>query len=209
MQISIQQIFYEIAILIFSVSFGNYFLRTIKEWPLSNRFIRYIHRLGTGYKYGKSEIFYSFSVTWVVYMAGIISFAFSLLEFTELAEPVLTLSTLEYPRLFAISLCLISYLLIPSFLFHITRGILQLIPSTALDFKKYIESYAKFDTSETQKDAEVGIRRDSAKIICKEIEKRVYFNRVLRVLESLAITIFLYVLPWVATVILNIRIVIN
>lgn len=195
----ISQAFQGMAILVFSVSFEHYYIRTIREWPLSIRFMRHIHRLGVAYSYGKKEILYCLLVTCLIYIFGVIFFIFSLLGFIELTEPMSTISFSDVPRFFIISLCLLCYLLAPSFFLHVTRGILQIIPSTAHDFVTYIREYVRFETGtkETQEDAEKGIRRKSADIICQEIESEKYGNRVLRVIESTVMIAFFFFLPWI------------
>jgi len=182
---TLQEIAFNIVLVVFSVSYAYYFERLMREWPLFGRWIRYFYGLGRAYSYGLREIFLVFSFVVGVYIfGGIYIFIISLLEFAHLSD------------LHFICLCILGYLYIPSLLFTLVRGILQIIIPE--DFIKAVEK-ARDKTSKFK----TGLSEEAEDIIKEEIEKKRYFPRIKRVILSLLILASLYLLPWLFKIMEN------
>ncbi len=171
---NLQEIGANMALIVFSVSYAYYFERSMGEWPLFGRWIRYLHGLGRAYSYEVSDIVLVFIVGIGIFVfAGVYLFIISFLEFTKLNSVVF------------ICFCILSYLFIPSLLFSLMRGVLQIIIPD--DFIKSLEKTSKVKT---------GLSEEAGSIIKKEIETKNYFQRIRRVILSLLILALLYSLPW-------------
>ena len=188
--------FLDVAILAFGVSLAIYYERAVREWPRAQRWMRYVHGLGMEVTCSRYVMLIVLVVTSVVFLAGMLLFVFSLLEFERLAGHASTEGAVNVSVLVPSLLVIFLYLFVPHFLLHLSRGVLQALPKTSKDFLSYYERYK-------QNPEKLGMSSESARVIAGDIMEHDHLHLLRRVIVSLNVVLLLVEMPFFIGVLLG------
>ncbi|MBU0756769.1 MAG: hypothetical protein KKF44_01775 [Nanoarchaeota archaeon] len=183
------EILFNIALLAFSISYSIYFQRLIKEWPLIGRWMRYLLNIRPLYQYSKLHSAIAVVTGFLVYnVLGITLFLSSINAFVRLRS------------FFYIGIVVYTYLILPSFLMHIVRGLLQLFIG-----KDYTKAKDYFDSQSDRSNFRLGLNPDTANEIYLDIKEKKYLRIAQRIIVCSIVIAICYLMPFVLVLIEKVR----